>query len=151
MKRGSVTQRIMALSLVAVLVGTSAAQLIPDGFSCTPDMPRRSGIYSTPPNINSIKVNLIHVFCGQVSDKYGVGGFHARPGDQDPESVVTSDKFLSRKPANEYDYSIYKKPSIYDIREGTHVVKPASSSVWPTVLSMEAITQIITYLEDKCR
>ena len=151
MKRGSATKRILALSLTAVIICTSAAELIPEGFSCPPDMPRRSGVYSTPPNINSVKVDLIHVFCGQVSDKYGVGGFHARPGDKDPESVVTSDDILSRKPANEYDYSVYKKPSIYDSREGAYVIKPASSSVWPTVLTMEGITQIITYLVDKCR
>ena len=112
MKRGSATQRILALSLTAVIICTSAAELIPEGFSCTPDMPRRSGVYSTPPNINSVKVDLIHVFCGQISDEYGVGGFHARPGDMDPESVVTSDDILARKPANEYDYSVYKKPSI---------------------------------------
>ena len=141
---------VIALT-AAGLISLSGAELIPEGFSCTRDMPIRSGIYSSPANLNSVKVDLIHVLCGQITEKNGAGGFHARPGDQDPESASTSGSKLSKRPANEYDFSVYKKPCIYDIREGAFVTKSSSSSVWPTVLSMEELTRIITYLVDQCR
>ena len=136
---------------MAIFLCLARARLVPEGFSCTRDMPRHSGIYSTPDNANSIKVDLIHVFCGQVSERYGVGGFHARPGDEDPESASTTSSKISKKPANEYDFAIYKYPLIFDSQKGSFVSKSSSSSVWPTVLSMEELTGIITFLVDKCR
>ena len=142
----------------------SETQLIPDGFSCTRDMPRQMGIYSTPPNSNLVKVDLIHIFCGQIScssssasnisgNNVRVGGFHARPGDSDPNSATTVYSELIRSPPNIYGYSIYKYPYIYDSQRDMYVKKNTGSisSIWPTVLSMEDITQIITKLVYVCR
>lgn len=143
----------------------SETQLIPDGFSCTKDMPRQMDIYSTPPNSNLVKVDLIHIFCGQIysatsvsnnsssSSSVRVGGFHARPGNSDPSSATTTNSELIRSPPNVYGYSVYKYPYIYDSRCDMYVKKNTGSisSVWPTVLSMEDITQIITKLVYVCR
>ena len=66
-------------------------------------------------------------------------------------SFVTFSIYMSRRPANELDFAIYKKPLIFDAREGEFVSKGSSSSVWPTALSMEELTWTITYLVDECR
>ena len=49
-----------------------------------------------------LKVDLIHVFCGQIDETYGVGGFHARPGNNDPQSATTVGSRQKGKPRNEY-------------------------------------------------
>ena len=146
-------KHVTVLAVAVLLVGLrlASARLVPEGFSCSRDMPRGPSIYSTPDNANSVKVDVIHVFCGQVSDRYGVGGFHARPGDVDPDSASTFSIYMSRRPANELECAIYKKPLIFDAREGEFVSKRSSSSVWPTALSMEELTWTITYLVDECR
>ena len=136
-------------------------QLLPDGFSCTQQMPRQMDIYSTPPNSNLIKVDLIHVFCGQIyssgsssnSNSMRVGGFHARPGNQDPESATTAYSVLLRTPPNEYGYAVYKYPYVYDYRKEMYVAKNTGtiSSMWPTVLSMEEIAEVITRLVYLCK
>ena len=139
-------------------------QLIPDGFSCTKDMPCQTGIYSTPSNSNLIKVDLIHVFCGQIysytrssntsgSGSVRVGGFHARPRDTDPASATTANSELVRAPPNVYGYSVYRNPYVYDSWRDMYVKKNTGSisSIWPTVLSMEDITEIITQLVYLCR
>ena len=139
----------------------AVTQLIPDGFSCTQEMPRQMDIYSTPPNSNLIKVDLIHVLCGQIyssgssssNNRIIVGGFHARPGNQDPQSATTAYSILQRPPPNEYGYSVYKYPYVYDYRRDMFMAKNTGtiSSMWPTVLSMEEITEIITRLVYLCR
>ena len=136
-------------------------QLIPDGFSCTQEMPRQMDIYSMPPNSNLIKVDLVHVFCGQIyssgsannSSRIRVGGFHARPGNQDPDSATTDYSILLRPPPNEYGYSVYKYPHVYDYRRDMFLVKNTGliSSMWPTVLSMEEIAEVVTRLIYLCR
>ena len=140
---------------------TSRTQLVPDGFSCTRDMPRRSGIYSTPTSSNLAKVDLIHIFCGQIEAGTGstkrarVGGFHARPGASDPASASTSgpDTQLIRAPPNQCGYAVYKYPYMFDSSVGSSVRKNTSSisSMWPTVLSMEGIVQAVTELVYSCR
>ena len=134
--------------------------LIPDGFSCTKKMPRQNDIYSTPPNSNLIKVDLVHVFCGQIyssgsssSSKVRVGGFHARPGNEDPESATTAYSNLTRSPPNKYGYAVYKYLYVYDYQREMYLAKNTGtiSSMWPTVLSMEEITAIITELVYLCR
>ena len=139
------------------------AQLIPSGFSCTQDMPRQQGIYSTPSNSNLIKVDLIHVLCGQIyssstidnslKSSVRVGGFHARPGNTDPASASTANSQQTRTPPNVYGYAVYKYPYVYDVQRGTYVKKNTGSisSIWPTVLSMEEIVEIITELVYLCR
>ena len=135
-------------------------QLIPEGFSCTNEMPRQMDIYSTPPNYNLIKVDLVHVFCGQISYTSGnssgrirVGGFHARPGDQDPESATTTYSMLIRPPPNKYGYAVFRYLYVYDCRREIYMAKTTGtiSSMWPTVLSMEEIAEIITRLVYVCR
>jgi hypothetical protein len=115
-------------------------------------------IYSMPPNSNLIKVDLIHVLCGQIyssgsSSRIRVGGFHARPGNQDPQSATTAYSILQRPAPNEYGYSVYKYPYVYDSRRDMFIAKNTGtiSSMWPTVLSMEEITEIITRLVYLCR
>lgn len=140
---------------------TARTQLVPNGFSCTQDMPRQSGVYSTPTNSNLAKVDLIHIFCGQIYTGTGstkrtrVGGFHARPGDSDPSSASTSgpDTQLIRAPLDKYSYAVYKYPYVFDSSVGKSVRKNTSSisSMWPTALSMEGIVQVITELVYSCR
>ena len=134
---------------IALIITSSQGQLIPNGFSCGRDMPRKSDIYSTPPNSNSIKVDLIHILCGQV-DSDGASGFHARPGNVDPPSASTTNALQSRTPRNEYDFSMYRNAGVYDSYSGRYITKRVSS-IWPTVLSAENIVWIITYLVDQCR
>lgn len=155
----------LQLSLSHSLSSVTETQLIPSGFSCTQDMPRQTGIYSTPPNSNLIKVDLIHILCGQISSSISsgngstessstrVGGFHARPGNVDPASASTANSKLIRPPPNVYGYAVYKYPYVYDSRRGAYVVKNTGSisSIWPTVLSMEDIAKIITNLVYLCQ
>ena len=91
------------------------------------------------------------MFCGQIDETYGVGGFHARPGNNDPQSVTTVGSRQKRKPRNEYDFAIYYKPKIYDSSIDEYVTKEASSSMWPTSMSLEDITRVIIFLIDDCR
>lgn len=145
----------MALSLRPLLLVFIALQgqcrLVPEGFSCSRDMPRHSGIYSTPSNPDSIKVDLINVFCGRIDDKGVVSGFHVRLGNVDPPSAMTEESRLLRVPFNQYDYGLYAKPEIYDVYSGFHITKCGISSIWPTVLGFEEIAWIITFLVDKCQ
>lgn len=142
--------RCRLLLIFALFVLNCQCQLVPEGFSCTRDMPRRWGIYSRPPNVNLVKVDLIHVFCGQI-ERYGASGFHARPGNVDPQSVTTVGSRLKRRPRNQYDYAIYSEPKIYDSYISQYVRKSGISSIWPTAMSLEDITWVITYLVDACR
>lgn len=157
---------LLAVLLVSPLIITSVGtQLIPDGFTCTRDMPRQKGIYSMPLNSNLIKVDLIHTFCGQIysssssssscsgSNNVRIGGFHSRPGNIDPASASTANSKLIRSPPNVYGYAVYKYPYIYDSSCGRYVMKNtgAVSSIWPTVLSMENTTEIITELVYLCK
>ena len=82
-----------------------------------------------------------------------VGGFHARPGDTDPASATTTHSGLIRVPPNVYGYAVYKYPYVYDSCRGMYVMKTSGSvsSIWPTVLSMEDIADIITKLVYICR
>lgn len=139
------------------------AQLIPSGFSCTQDMPRQWGIYSTPSNSNLIKVDLIHMLCGQIysssstdsslESSVRVGGFHARPGNTDPASASTANSQQIRTPPNVYGYAVYRYPYVFDVQRGSYVKKNTGSlsSIWPTILSMEQIVEIITELVYLCR
>ena len=158
---------LLAVFLVSLpaIISTTGTQLIPDGFTCTRDMPRQRGIYSTPLNSNLIKVDLIHVFCGQIYSSSSsssscsggngvkVGGFHSRPGNTDPASASTANSKLIRTPPNAYGYAVYQYPYIYDSSCGRYVMKNTGtiSSMWPTVLSMEDITEIITQLVYLCK
>lgn len=150
---------LLLLLQLASTSPTARTQLVPDGFSCTRDMPRRSGIYSTPTNSSLAKVDLIHTFCGQIEAGTGstkrVGGFHARPGASDPASASTlgPDTQLIRAPPNQCGYAVYKYPYVFDSSVGSSVRKNTSSisSMWPTVLSMEGIVQAVTELVYSCR
>ena len=159
---------LLAVLLVCLPVAITKTQLVPDGFTCTRDMPRQRGIYSTPLNSNLIKVDLIHIFCGQVysstssssessscsgGNRVRVGGFHSRPGNSDPPSASTANSTLIRSPPNVYGYAVYKYPYVYDSSCNKYVVKNTGtiSSVWPTVLSMENITGIVTELVYLCK
>ena len=139
----------MSLVFVAAFVANlSRAVYVPAGFACTPDQPLKSGVYSTPPNVHQLKVDLIHIFCGQVyaGDAHG---FHARPGDADPPSAQTSLANRIRRPLNQNDFAMYRKPKISG-KYGVFVEKNGVSGIWPTVWSMEKIVKAITELDTKC-
>ena len=83
--------------------------------------------YSMP--TDKIRVDLIHIFCGQIKTNGAASGFHARPGNTDPPSALTKFAVQVRKPHDKYDYAIYSSPSMYDIK---YVKKDGYNHIWPT-------------------
>ena len=138
--------------LFVVLVNICQAVYVPVGFSCTKDKTTTDVMVYSTPKANETKVDLIHIFCGQVY-KNGAHGFHARPGNKDPASAVTKADNLEKAAASDKDFAVYKKPQIYDTSGAADklVEKHGKSGIWPTSLTLEKTTEYISSLEKKCR
>ena len=143
---------LLSSSAILFVVLVNVCQAVPVGFSCTKDQTTTNVMVYSTPQAHEKKVDLIHIFCGQV---YGGGahGFHARPGDADPASAKTSVANLKKAAASTDDFAVYKNPQLYDTSGGGNklVDKHGISGIWPTSLSMEKTTQYITHLEKNCR
>ena len=118
---------------------------IPIGFDCKNTKNTKSPRYSTPPSENDIKVDLIHIFCGEVQGGKA-SGFHAVPNGVSPPTVKFSNP---TKKINESDYAEFKDIEIYS---GTRWVKKKHpSTLWPTIMSMNDVMGHVTMMVHKCR
>ena len=139
---------LVVLLAISTKPGRAKNDYVPEDFACTKDKPSKSGEYSSVPAQMKIKVDLIPIFCWQVYGGKG-HGFHARPGDKDPESASTTVMNQIRKPQDKYDFAVYHRPQIND--NGKDVAKNGISGIWPTTWSMEKVAQAIATLDYKCR
>lgn len=140
----------LSLMLLFALQISQSHALIPAGFSCTNDRPRSNvAIYSIPPAAGFVRVDLIHILCGQIHGK-SVSGFHARPGNVDPPSASTVGANEIKPPANPNDFAVYKRPRVYDNTINDYRRKKSISGIWPTSMTMENIVKAITFLARDC-
>lgn len=147
----------VSLSLIfffALQISQSQSALVPADFACTNDKPKTPTvdlIYSIPPAADFVKVDLIHILCGQISGNHA-SGFHARPGNVDPPSASTvrPETIQIRAPVSPNDIAVYQNPRVYDVSTNNFVVKNAISGIWPTSMTMEKIVKAITYLARAC-
>ena len=138
--------------LFALQISQSQSVLVPAGFACTKDKPRSSiAIYSIPPAAGFVRVDLIHILCGQIRGNHA-SGFHARPGNIDPPSASTvgPETIQIKAPVSSNDIAVYQNPRVYDKSTNKFVVKNTISGIWPTSMTMEKIVKAITYLARDC-
>lgn len=132
--------------LLALQIGLSYSAVIPDGFECSKDMPRRAGEYSN----TAVKVDLIHIFCGQIYDDYQnnpkATGLHYLP----PNTIPNSISLYGAKWKQKSGYKQYRNVGIYDQFSGTYIPKIVSS-MWPSAMSMEQVVQTISDMVTFCR
>ncbi|WP_162181424.1 EndoU domain-containing protein [Thalassospira australica] len=128
---GPVLLKSMFGMLVAVAVIAISGQVQADR-SC-PIKPRW--------NSSDPAINLDHVFCGEARSGSKAAGFHARPGGQNPGTVIDFD---ISKPAN--DNGVYAGMATFDNPNGRDPVK--FSSIFPDSCTRDQIVASISYAFD---
>lgn len=138
----------------------SDADLLPGNFKCTNTITSKKA-YSTPKN--NIEVDYVHVLCGQRSygdvpiagsspkrykKGYKATGFHARPGNIDPESASVEKAVLTKRPQNKYDFTSYKGVIIR--YKKTNYTKQGKTTLWPSIMTAEDIIATVVYLTHRC-
>lgn len=92
-------------------------------------------------NISDPPINLDHVFCGEARSGSKAAGFHARPGGQNPGTIID---FEISQPANEN--GVYAGMATFDNPNGRDPVK--FSSIFPDSCSRDQIVASISYAFD---
>lgn len=155
-KRAVAMSPVIYLSLMvlfALQIGQSQSNTIPPDFKCEET---EGSIYST----GDIKVDLTHIFCGQIKkthDYYGTHesahGFHALIKGKVPKTVRPGS--LIKPPCNPNDFAVYKKPEVSNgdvfLLKGTMWPwREGISGIWPTAMTVEEIVLYIEHMVKTC-
>jgi len=127
----------------ALVLFTFVEAVDPKNFQCTKSSPTGGNIFSD----GSPKVNMIHIFCGQII-KGKATGFHSHPGGTDPVCAKATD--LVKAPNSDKDYADY---NTINVLNGNEWVKkgPRPTSFWPTSLSIPDVVTTIQSLYNSCK
>ena len=105
----------MMLLLAAVLTSVLLVYAEdPNNFACDMDSPSGKDVYSE----DEPKVNLVHIFCGQIDKKTKKAkkavGFHSHPGGKDPDCARASDVSKKQQKKNSYmEFTAYNKVEVW--------------------------------------
>ena len=122
-------------------------------FECQKDYPvTKNRYYSNTP----VKVDLIHIFCGQIfmdrkSGTHTAFGFHARPNGRDPVTAHV-DKHQIKQKGDGNEWTSYTNVKVLDTagKEEVFLTKPFSS-FWPTDMSMKEIVNEVSKMVTECK
>lgn len=116
----------------------------PSKFVCTKDSPTGGDVYSD----GDPKVNMIHIFCGQIKKQSKATGFHCHPGGNNPESAKASD--VVKDPENDKEYGSYNTVEVWN--KDTWVKKgPRPTTFWPTSMSIPDVVSTVQKLYNSCK
>ena len=143
-----ISPRILELKIwfvLSFLFSVTQSELVPAQFTCTTDKPVGGESYSN--GYHGIKVELVAMFCGQVTVTTSVktAGFNAIPRGKEPDSATTLTSALDPEgvPKNQFDFSKYLNTRVYYTDGYIYLAK---SYIWPTALTMENIVLIAARL-----
>ena len=136
---------MLLLSVVATSVVLAYAEAVnPKDFACTSATPTGGDVFSD----GEPQVNLVHIFCGQVTKKKA-SGFHCHPGGDDPDCAQASDGVKIQ--SNDLEFTTYNTIQVYDKIQKKWVKKgPRPTSFWPTSLSIPEVVNTIEELYASC-
>ena len=123
----------------------------PQSFRCSGYTPATKVTYYSD---TTIKVNLVHIFCGHISGKK-VSGFHARPGDINPDSAdLHGAAVIKGDGGNPNDWSKYDNVRVvYQTTKynKSYRYKNDVSSFWPTAMTKTDIVNAINRMVINCK
>ena len=87
------------------------------------------------------QVNLVHIFCGQITKKKE-SGFHCHQGGNDPDCAQASD--VIKEQSNDLESTTFNTVQVRDEANKKWVKKgPKPTSYWPAALSIHDVVIII--------